>query len=52
MFSGFSVGIVDTIIEKPIQNQVQNIRDKEVLKTSIYVTEVENNPALNDVEIF
>lgn len=52
MFYGFSVGMADTVLDKNVIQQIYAIRDKEILKANVYVTEVENNPMMEDGDLF
>lgn len=52
MFYGFSVGFTDTTVTKEMVKQINDIRDKEILKANVCITETENNPNIIDPEIF
>lgn len=52
MYNGFSVGLIDTVLSVDIIRQIKTIKDKEMLKASVYVTEIENNPDMVEPIIF
>lgn len=52
LFYGFSVGFLDMVLPKNIQQQIKDITNKEILKASVYVTEIENNPNMADKASF
>lgn len=52
MYYGFSVGLSDTVSSNDVIRQIDDIKNKEILKASVYVTEYENNPSMFDPETF
>jgi len=52
LYYGFSVGIVDTMVEKDIRKQIDEMINTLELKIEHKVTEVENNPSIMTTDNF
>lgn len=51
-YYGFSVGFVDTITPQEMINQIEIIKNKEIVKASVSMTEMEDNPDTVDPASF